>query len=439
MTFAPRALTCLALTVVVASSALGCAFEDEEEDVEESSEAITDGRIVVRQFGSPGPTIATWGYDLKQDGRSRAMKPALAKELFQDIGLNLIRVAIRAKDGHPARGVENVKGAVYADDLDAIAIAKAARPDLPVFASLKLLGDDTFPGWVKDGGAIEAGKYAALLENYLGFMKSKGVTVDHLGVDNERKFNHGGITPAKYNQIVADVTGWCKNNGVKVPQFIAAEDYGPEEDIGWLQDLAKTNAGFERVDKVGVHIYSKHRNAAYVAAMDRLAKNTHGKRLWDSELHWNDLDEDGTTKWDDIEKGMLTLFDHFDLGFQSMTWWAFQPRSKGQKSSFVMSELVHTTVGAATLPTAARNVQARGFKTGAKEVTLWVANLDGKAEKDQLSEVANHEIASASYLQWTSNGGMEGRTGNAKLAKKDTCFKMDYPANSITRVTVTLK
>ena len=72
-------------------------------------------------------------------------------------------------------------------------------------------------------------------------------------------------------------------------------------------------------------------------------------------------------------------------------------------------------------------------------MTLWVANLDGKAEKDQLSEVANHEIASASYLQWTSNGGMEGRTGNAKLAKKDTCFKMDYPANSITRVTVTLK
>jgi O-glycosyl hydrolase len=448
MTFRRASLAAtFAFVGILSATQSGCAAEEDEE-VSESSEAITNGRIVVRQFDSPGPTIGKWGYDVKQDGRSKALRPALAKEIFGDIGMNLLRVAVRAADAHPAKGVANVKRGVYAEDIDAIKTAKGVKNGLDVFASVKLLGDKSFPAWVKDGGEVNAAKYAELLEDYLAFMKNEGVTIDFLGVDNERKFNEGNITPAKYNAIVRDVSSWCRAHDVKVPSFIAAEDYGPAEDTGWLQNLWDSPSKFQHADFIGVHTYSKHRNAGYVDALERLSNNTHGKRLWDSELHWNDKDDDDNVGFDDMKSGMLLAMDHFDHGFQAMTWWAFQPRSRGTKSSFVMSELVASTIGAATLPTddmdgktvALGKVNTRALKNGPKNVTLWVANFDNKAQKDQKTEIANQEVASASYVQWSPSSAAAGKTGNASLAAKNkSVFEMDYPANTITRVSITLK
>lgn len=441
-----RASLAVALATLFATQ-VGCAAETGE-DVDDTSDALTNGRIIVRSFGSPGPKISKWGYDIKQDGRSRALKPALADEIFNEVGMNLLRVAVRAIDAHPERGVENIRGAVYADDIEAIRTAKAAKPGIDVFASVKLLGDKSFPGWVKDGGEINAQKYATLIENYLAFMKEKGITVDWLGVDNERKFNEGNITPAKYNTIVADVKAWCRANDVKVPGFIAPEDYGPTEDTGWLQNLWQTPAQFQHVDHVGVHIYSKHRTPGYVDAMEKLSNNDHGKGLWDTEFHWNDRDDDNNVGFDDIKPGMLSAMDHFDLGYRALSWWAFQPRSRKTKAAFVQSELVSSTIGASTLPTddmdgkavAMNKLNSRAFKNGPNQVTLWVANYDDKDQKGQKTEIANQKVASASYVQWSPNSAAEGKTGTASLVAKDpSCFVMNFPSNTITRVTVTLK
>jgi hypothetical protein len=235
---------------------------------------------------------------------------------------------------------------------------------------------------------------------------------------------------------------------VKVPGFIAAEDYGPSEDTGWLQDLAQTPAGFAHVDHVGVHIYSKHRDAGYVNAMEKLARNDHGKGLWDSEVHWNDLDEKGDTHFVDVKVGMLSAMDHFDLGFRAMSWWAFQPRSMKTKSSFIMSELVSSTIGAAPLPTddmdgkeiAGNKFNSRAFKNGPNKVTLWVANFDNKDQKGQSAEIAGKTVTAASYVQWSANSNEAGKTGSASIAAKNPSrFSMNYPSNTITRVTVTLK
>jgi O-glycosyl hydrolase len=294
---------------------------------------------------------------------------------------------------------------------------------------------------------VTAGKYAALLENYLAFMNDHGVTVDWLGVDNERRFNEGNITPAKFNAIVDDVKGWCKSHGLKVPGFIAAEDYGPSEDTPWLQDLWQSPAKFSNVDHVGVHIYSKHRNAGYVDAMHTLANNDHGQGLWDTEFHWNDLDDDGV-HFDDVKPGMLSAMDHFDLGFHAMSWWAFQPRSMKTKSAYIMSELVASTSGASTLPTddmdgkdvAMNKFNSRAFKNGPHQVTLWVANFDDKDQKAQATEIAGQTVTSASYLQWSPSSAAAGKTGSASVKPQEPSrFAMSYPANTITRVTVTLK
>lgn len=437
--------TCFALAALLSLSiaAPGCAAETDDEDTGVSADAVTDGKIVIKN--NAGPSIAKWGYDVKQDGRSRALKPALAKEIFVDIGMNLLRVPVRALAAHPERGIANIKEGEYADDLDAIKNVKAVRPNVDVFASVKLLGKNSFPKWVETGGEVDAGAYATLIENYLAFMKSKGVTIDFLGVDNERKFNEGNITPGKYNKIASDVKDWCRGHDVKVPDFIAAEDYGPSEDTGWLKDLWQSPAQFQHVDHIGVHIYSKHRDGGYLAAMNTLSNNLHGKKLWDTELHWNDLDKDDEVRWDDLRRGMLTAMDHFDQGYHALSWWAFQPRSRGTKASFIMSELVSSTIGAALLPTddvdgkapASGKLNTRAFKNGPKTVTLWVGNFDGKDRKGQRADVNGEDVAAASYVQWSPQSAIAGKTGNASLSGKG--FTMNYPSNTITRVRVTLK
>ncbi len=448
MTFSRAALAVTFASFLTVPFAAGCAPSDtawDDEGPSSTSQAVTDGRVLVH-FGSPGKAITSWGYDIKQEGRSKAMKPALAHEIFVDTGMNLLRIAVRASDGHPARGVDMIKNGVYADDLDAINIVRSARPDVGIFASLKLLGNDTFPGWVKSGGSVDADAYSALLQNYLTYMSQHGVTIDYLGIDCEQKWNHGGITPGKYNKIVSNVRDFCKANGIKVPDFIGGEDYGPDDDLPWLENLWQSPAQFSNVDHVGVHLYSKHRDAGYASAIDALAKNDHKKGLWDTEFHWNDLDDNGV-HFDDVKPGMLLAMDHFDNGFHSMTWWAFQPRSMGTKSGHIMSELVQSTIGAATLPTndmdgaavSMSKFNSRAFKKSAKEVTLWIANYD-KGQNNQRTEIANQDIASASYVQWSSTSPIAGVAGNAKIIKKKQgCFDMDFPADTITRVTVLLK
>jgi O-glycosyl hydrolase len=421
-------------------SVLGCSA-----DVASSDDAITNGRVLVH-FGDAGQTIRHWGYDVKQDGRSKALDPALADELFDQIGLNMLRVPIRAADAHPSAGVSNIVDSAYARDLNAIANAKAASPHVALFASLKLDGDHSFPDWVKSGGEVDAPHYATLVENYLDYMASHGVTIDWLGVDNESKFNEGNITPAKYDAIVSRVKTWCNGHGVTVPGFIAPENYGPAEDTPWLDQLWGTRGRFENVDRVGVHYYSQHRDGAYAASLRALGDHAHGKYLWDSELHWNDTNGDGV-HFDDLMLGMLTVMDHFDAGFHAMSWWAFQPRSSGTKAGHVMSELVTSTLGAAPLRTddgdgssvAGGKMSTRALKNGPNRVTLWVVNEDGTKDS-KWTEIEGQKLASASFVQWSSMGPIAGTMGKATIIKENrACFSMTYPWHTITRVTVTLE
>lgn len=61
-------------------------------------------------------------------------------------------------------------------------------------------------------------------------------------IDGHPSRGIGNIDDGAYkdDKIVADVKARCKANGVEVPGFITAEDYGPSEDTEWLQDLWQT-------------------------------------------------------------------------------------------------------------------------------------------------------------------------------------------------------
>ncbi|QDU89631.1 hypothetical protein Pla175_30240 [Pirellulimonas nuda] len=91
-----------------------------------------------------GPTVKRWGWDIKQ-GPNRFSTPAKASAGYVDVSANLLRIPIEPTYHNPDGSV-NV--ALYQPDITAIKSVLAVNPEVEVFASVKLRGQDTFPEWL---------------------------------------------------------------------------------------------------------------------------------------------------------------------------------------------------------------------------------------------------------------------------------------------------
>ncbi|KAK3251553.1 hypothetical protein CYMTET_39112 [Cymbomonas tetramitiformis] len=157
----------------------------------------------------------TWGYDVKQLNRLGELSEGVAKLVFQEHGFNLLRTPIRAcyhpdwkarypNNGHPYPG--KVNRAAYEGEISDVVHAKAVKPDIKLFASLRLcVNEETgvfypaLPNWCLynetdkqqgkwDGSKdtqVKAPMYAELLADFLTFSESAGIFYDFLGIENE--------------------------------------------------------------------------------------------------------------------------------------------------------------------------------------------------------------------------------------------------------------
>src|SRR5262249_47274807 len=134
----------------------------------------------------------------------------------------------------------------------------------------------------------------------------------------------------------------CGTIGMKLPSIIGPETASSKVGAPWLDKLFSNGWG-DSIDRAGVHYYSHKRSPTYVEHLAAFASAAGDKPLWDSEFHWND-----TEKGDyfDAKYGLMSAFDHFDVGFDGITWWAFNPGSLGTLTSEMQSALVESTAGA---------------------------------------------------------------------------------------------
>jgi len=334
---------------------------------------------------------------------------------------------------HPAPGV--VIGSLYAGHVNAILGAMAVRPGLIVFASKKLDGKNSFPGWTKDANGVIPAQYAILLADYIQYMASNGIVVNVLGIDNERQYNEGNITPSRHTDVVDQLRLLAVSRGFPMPLIIGPDDYGPNKN-SWMSTLMSSGWG-DRLDLYGTHYYPAYRPLSGLQSDLALAGN---RPKWHTELHWA-----GVAGQDELavaEQSIVTMWDCLDSGMNGMMWWAY---SRTGLRGNLMREFSVPLRGSRPVamddidgPSTAilGRLQTRAFRLG-NQITVYAINLSPiNVYTDYGFNLDTGAIGgTVSYRQWTDISPVEGVAGTAALAGPGG-FRLTLPARSLTKFTV---
>ena len=341
-----------------------------------------------------GPTVARAGWDIKA-WPSRLNTIGEARGLYVDVDANFLRVPFFAT-AHNQDG--SVDTSQYSTELEAIQSVKRIRPDVQIYASVKLNGANTFPDWVSQPTAswpAQTGRifgntvdrpnpdhYSTMVASYVRYMQDNGVTIDFLGLNNE---TDEAVTADRYiathdqlplKLLFAGVTG--ANSSF---QFVGPDTFGLNSAENFTEDLADAGR-LDAVDFVASHYYPQHSSGNESQWLD--LTQISGKPLWHTEIHMpgntdaiNDLSQT-------LRDSLSVLFASIRNGVDSYIWWD-SGNSLDQVRDVIKREVTTTTLGAhpvLTTPTYAGKGDNDGeplfqaFVEG-DEVTLWIANPGG--------------------------------------------------------------
>lgn len=396
--------------------------------------AQTNGDAVINHKSSFGVPLKYSIYDLK--GTQKIPGATKAKDLFSVNDMNGVRIPIYGDAKRPAHpGPGNVDDSYYKDLVAYIKRAQNARgdKDFIIFASKKLDGQTSFPDWVKDANGIVPGKYAILVADYLEYMKSQGIVVDYLGIDNEFLYNEGNITPQRYKNCIDQLKVLLNQRGIKIPLFVGYEDYGPDKN-NWVSDLLNNGWG-DRMDVYGTHYYPRYRPKAKLLSDLNLIGN---RPFWSTEAHWDSK----STEDDFVEavEGMLALWDQTDEGLEALCWWAL-----GNENSYrgtLMREATFPLKDARPIEiddkdgkdiSVYNKLHTRAFF---KEDIITVYAINPSANQNYQNygfRLSSAKIVSdVQYTQHIGAGDTDGKKGNAQLNAAGDKFTLSLPPQSIT-------
>lgn len=460
------------LSALVAATAIGLGTVAFSPATAESADPITI------HLGQPGLQFRDWGFDIKQSSNDTQNSPSAklandagyASQVFGNGKMTVLRIPIRANsDGVRTDGL--VRREYYATVIKATKNALAVNPNLKIYASRSTITNDEgsvspydYANSLKDDEAdptspVVMWKYARMLADYLDVMSENGIAVSVLGVENEPKNNEGGITPDRYKALI----GYLDNYYDKpMPKLIMADAANARS--GFIADAADDpyveGDSWSVLTYAGTHYRSDSRDGmrdalkthADIALRDHPAARK-DLTAWDTEYHWIDHDQDGSTPetYSDAVDGVLGAFDHPDLGYTGVVWWGYRPCrdasgahtcSAGPKAA-IQSALVDSTGGSSRLPTDDADgtttnrgqLITRSFKSGG-DVYMWVVNDRDSAAWSQVIDVPNvTQTSSPKFERWTrgANGNLGGReSGQGTLSGGDGV--LSFPARSITLV-----
>ena len=451
-------------------------------DFEESTSLNDDidARIYVKSLY--GRLTKNFFYDIK-DGSSVTDEKAV--KFYQQEKMNGIRIPIYgnykdqdSKDvivGHPNAGEVNEED--YGKVVSSVLKAKLYNPNLLVFASKKLNGDASFADWLKDGNVLNSSRYAGMIIDFLVFMKSRGIEIDVLGIDNESDYNEGNITASKYIEIVNILKEQIEQKNLKMPRFIGPERYKPQGFTSgkWLYDLFENDSDLSTIDIYGTHYYPKHH---FYSMNQKLrtefgAISANGMEFWATEPHWDNEELANADLLGHARMAICALWDQTDLGMDAFMWWAY-PFEETDLRGSLMHDISNVIYGSQPVRmvdhdgeellgnkdytgkwTEGRqkpnndsifdeSLHTRAFLKKGNEINVYIINVrykvdvdagKGNSYKDYVLKIENAIIdGEVEYRQWTDESSPSGILG-VLTPTSDTTISLDIPLRSITRLT----
>lgn len=363
-----------------------------------TSSAASGQTVQINPDVSIGPTILRAGWDIKA-WPARLNTVNEARGMYVDVDANFIRVPF-FPNAHSSNG--DVDDSQYDIELEAIRSVLAVRPDVEIYASVKLLGADTFPAWVSAptpawptqtgsifGNTVDRPNpehYSTMVLGYLSYLRDEGISIDFLGLNNETD----GAVPV--NRYIAthdllesklDLAGFVGE--FRDFKYVGPDSFGLPTAEQFVNGLA--NAGrLDTIDFVASHYYPQS-PSGHESDWQDLTALSGGKPLFHTELHMPivNIEIPRLSKLSQIVRDALAVqFASIRNGVDSYIWWD-SGNNTNKVRDVIKRQVMTTTLGAApvfTTPT----YQGKGDSEGAplfqafvegSQVTLWIANPGG--------------------------------------------------------------
>ena len=340
---------------------------------------------------SIGPTILRAGWDIK-GFPARLDTESEARDLYVNVDANFLRVPF-SPNAHNEDGTVDV--AEYATELAAIRSILAVRPDVEIYASVRLGGANTFPAWVSAPTAAwpaETGSifnntvarpnpehYSTMVLDYLSYMRDEGISFDFLGLNNE---TNGAVPFDRYIathdllEAKLDAAGFVGK--FRDFKYVGPDTFGLNSAVQFVDDLADAGR-LDTIDVVASHYYPQ-----FVSGDEsdwRDLSTISGRPLIHSELHMPGNSPAIAELSQTVREALAVQFASIRNGVDSYIWWD-SGNNTNQVRDVIKREVMTTTLGAAPILTTP-TYQGRGDADGlplfqafieGSQVTLWIAN-----------------------------------------------------------------
>lgn len=330
-----------------------------------------------------GPTVERWGWDTK-GGSSRFNTLAKAAEAYSETVANLLRVPIEPTFHNPDGSINLQQ---YQSDINAIKNVLAVNPNVEVFASLKLLGADTFPDWLgastpdwpASTGSIFGNDvprpnpeiYSVLVANYIDMLRSEGIAVDYVGLNNE---SDGALGTTRYIATARLLRDELEARNVPSEfrdfQYIGPDSFGLNTAESYMASIANQN-GLDTIDIIGSHFYPQH-SSGNADSWGNLASD-YNKPLWHTEVHMpvGNADYDGKRE-QALRDTLSVLFATNAQGADSFVWWGYDGNEDAVGQA-IKRDVINSTLGATPIAT----TPGYTAKADPEDEPLFQAYLDG--------------------------------------------------------------
>ena len=340
---------------------------------------------------SIGPTILRAGWDIKA-WPARLDTEGEARGLYVNVDANFLRVPF-SPNAHNEDGTVVVEE--YAIELAAIRSILAVRPDVEIYASVRLGGANTFPAWVSEptaawpaatgsifGNVVERPNpehYSTMVLDYLSYLRDEGISVDFLGLNNETD----GAVP--FNRYIAthdlleaklDAAGFVGE--FRDFQYVGPDTFGLNSAVQFVDNLADAGR-LDTIDVVASHYYPQFPSGDESDWRD--LSTISGRPLLHSELHMPGNSSAIAELSQTVREALAVQFASIRNGVDSYIWWD-SGNNTNQVRDVIKREVMTTTLGAAPVFTTP-SYQGRGDVDGeplfqafveGSQVTLWIAN-----------------------------------------------------------------
>ncbi|MEO3753737.1 glucuronoxylanase [Streptomyces sp. B6B3] len=367
-------------------------------------------RQTIRGFGGMNHTV--WISDLTSAQRDTAFGNGTGQ-----LGFTVLRVPVHEDRNNWSREVATARRAV---ELGATVIASPWNPPASMienFSGGRRLRYDQY------------GAYAQHLNDFVSFMRSNGVELYGVSVQNEPDYAHDWTawTPTEMIRFLKENAGSISTRVIAPESFQYVKSFS--------DPILNDSAALANMDILGAHLYgTSFGNFSYPLFQQRGA----GKELWMTELYYPNSSDSA-----DLWPQALDVGEHIhralvDGQFQAYVWWyirrGYGPmREDGQISKrganmAHFSKFVrpgHVRVDATANP--ASNVYTSAYKSGSRIVIVAV-NKNGSSVSQRFVLTGSGATRASS---WMTNSGSNLAPQSA-IGVSGGAFTAQLPAQSVT-------